>query len=272
MMVGDHKMKNNYFKGMYYKFITKDGFSFAIIDGDMANAKVIQLITPDKSYLVNDFFNVSIANDEIRLNVNEDGLSLRGRIDIINKHPLKKDVMGILRHLPLECKHNIYSMYGDTIGYIYLNDHFHSLNDGVSYIEGDEGCNFPKEYVWINALNKEYGITLAIATIPIGKKSNFKGAFFIYKDSNLEINFSSLNGLKITKIGTSTIILKKGKYLITVEVPILKGIELLAPRDGVMSYLVHEAIDTTISITVIFKHKTIVRKENIKASLERVNL
>lgn len=265
-------MKNNYFKGIYYKFISNDDFTFALIDGDMVNGKVVQLITPTDSYLISYPYEVNIANDEIRLNVSQKGLTLKGRINLINKHPLKKDVMGILRHLPIECKHNIYSMYGDTIGYIYLNDHFYSLNDGVSYIEGDEGCNFPKDYVWLNALNKEYGITLAIATIPIGKKSNFKGAFFIYKDSNLEINFSSLNGLKITKIGTSTIILKKGKYLITVEVPILKGIELLAPRDGVMSYLVHEAVDTTISITVIFKHKTIVRKENIKASLERVNL
>lgn len=265
-------MKNNYFKGIYYKFKTKDGLTFALIDGDMANGKTVQFITPTHSYLISNPYEVNIANDEIKLNITQDNLSLRGRINLINKHPLKKDVMGILRHLPLECKHNIYSMYGDTIGYIYLNDEFHTLNDGVSYIEGDEGSNFPKDYIWLNALNKDYGITLAIASIQLNKKVNFKGAFFIYKDSQLEINFSTLNGLKIVEINGSTITLKKGKYLIRVEVPTLVGKELLAPKNGVMSYSIHEAVDTTVSIAVKFKHKTLVKKENIKASLERVNL
>ena len=115
-------MKNNYFKGIYYKFKTKDGFSFALIDGDMANGKVVQLITPINSYLISNPYEVNIGNDEIRFNVSQNDLSLKGRINIVSKNTLKKDIMGILRHLPIECKHNIYSMYGDTIGYIYLNN------------------------------------------------------------------------------------------------------------------------------------------------------
>lgn len=265
-------MKRKYFKGKYYKFICEDGYTFAFIDGDMENGKVMQLIDKDHSYIIKNPNQIIVNQNEIMFNVTQPGLDLIGKITFLNKHPLNKDVMGILRILPLECKHNIYSMYGDTQGQILINNKYHSLNGGVSYIEGDEGSNFPKDYIWMNALNKDYGITLAIAHIPLNKKSSFLGSFFVYKDSNQEINFSSLNGLKIDEIDKDKIVLKKGNYLITVETPNFVGKELLAPKDGAMSYSIHEAVETTISITVKFKNRTLVRKENIKASLERVNL
>lgn len=265
-------MKNNYFKGIYYKFITKDGFNFALIDGNMANGKVIQLITSEKSYLIKDINNINIKDNKITFNINEEDLSIKSEITLNNKHPLKKDVMGILRHLPIECKHNIYSMYGDTTGYININNKLYNLDEGVSYIEGDEGNSFPKNYIWLNALDKDYGITLAIASIPLGRKIKFKGSFFLYKDSKLEMNFSTLNRLKITQISDSFLLLKKGKYLIRVELPKINGKELLAPRNGVMSYSIHEAVDTNISLFVTYKHETLIKKENIKASLERVNI
>lgn len=265
-------MKNNYFKGKYYKFQTADGYTFALIDGDMADSKVIQFIDEEKTYYINNKEQIKICNSFFSFDISQDDLTLKGKIGLLSTHKPKKDVMGVLRVIPVECRHNIYSMYGDTVGKILLNGRFHSLLGGSCYIEGDEGINFPREYIWMNVLNKDYGFTLAIASIPLGKKINFKGCFLVYKDSLNEYVYSTLNGLKIDLISTNKISLHKGSTKFEILLSNVEGKPLLAPKQGIMAYSIHEAIKSKVSFLIKNKHKIIINKDNVYASVERVNL
>lgn len=264
-------MKQNYFKGKYYKFINKDGFTFALIDGDMANGKVIQIIFPDHSYKIEDIDSIRIQNDSVSFSVMQDDLTLFGTIYLDSLNPIKKDVMGILRILPIECKHNIYSMYGNVHGIINYNKKSIPFEGGYSYIEGDEGTNFPTKYIWFNSIGNDYGITCAIAEIPFFK-TTFLGSFLIIKVKNKDYVFSTLNGLKIKRITDNEIFLKKGRYRFLLNIQNGKTSPLLAPKEGKMSIYIHEAISTKTNIFFNKKRAQILKIENVNCSLERVNI
>ena len=97
--------------------------------------------------------------------------------------------MGPFKYLPLECKHQIYSMRHYINGSLNINDINHSYTNSLGYIEGDSGTNFPKKYIWYNSVTNDATLTFAIATIPLFKFIKFKVllCFIKTEDKDLEV-------------------------------------------------------------------------------------
>ncbi|MCQ2801319.1 MAG: hypothetical protein MJ222_01500 [Bacilli bacterium] len=264
--------KKNYFFGKYYKFVNQLGYSFALIDADTSKGKVIQLINENESYVINDPKQICVGENNIEFNVNQEGLTIIGCLSIGTLHPLDRDVMGCLRYMNLQCKHNIYSMYHKVGGRLIINGILHSFLNGVGYIEGDEGTSFPKKYIWFNSINYDYGLTLAIATIPLCKVFRFTGCFLTIKDEDQEFVFSSLNGLRICKISKYLLILRKGSYVFKLYLDDSIGQKLYAPDKGEMKYFIHEAIKVISGFELFHKGKLIFNRYDVQGSLERVNM
>ena len=264
--------KKNYFFGKYYKFVNKEGYSFALIDADTSKGKMIQLINENESYVINDPTQVRIGENIIEFNVVQEGLTIKGSLTMDELHPLAKDVMGILRKCHIPCKHNIYSMYHKVGGELVINNVLHSFLNGIGYIEGDEGFSFPKRYIWFNSVNYDYGLTLAIATIPLCKVFRFTGCFLTIKDEEHEYVFSSLNGLRICKISKYLLILRKGSYVFKLYLNESIGQKLYAPEQGEMKYFIHEAIKVISGFELFHQGNLVFSRYDVQGSLERVDM
>ena len=161
-------MKKNRFFGKYYKFISDDDFVFALIVSTANEGDMLQLVTKEKGYFIENTKAVSIIDNKVTIDIDEQGISLKGTLLLGEFHPLSKPVMGPFTHLPMECRHEIYSMYHTVNGTLTLdNNRTLSFTDARGYIEGDSGTNFPRNYIWYNSLLFEQTVTLAIATIPL---------------------------------------------------------------------------------------------------------
>ena len=261
-------MKKNKFFGKYYKFVSKDGFSFAIITASSNEGDHIQLITKEKTYFNIDANSFKIDGSKIDISIDNEDLILKGSIVLKELHPLKKDVMGPFRFMPLECKHNIYSMYHEVDGNITFNDNTYSLDYG--YIEGDEGTNFPKKYIWYNSVSEDYGITFAVASIPFGPIT-FTGllCFISYKDKEFRMTTYNLGKVKVNS--PSNIVISKGKIKleITIDEEILKGAhDLKAPIKGSMDRYIKENVAIPSKAKLFYKDELILQTDDPYSSYE----
>ena len=100
-------MKKNRFFGKYYKFISDDGYIFALIVSRANEGDMLQLVTPTKSYFIDDTKSVSIDGDIVDISIHQDDISIEGRLTLGELHPLNKKVMGPFTHLPMQCRHEI---------------------------------------------------------------------------------------------------------------------------------------------------------------------
>ena len=267
------KNKKNYYFGKYYKFISSEGFEFSLIDADTQNGRVVQIITKEKSYKIKNPNEVNILNDEIiSLDINQKNLKMSGMIYISNKHPLKKDVMGILRYININTKHNVYSMYHSLDGKVNVNDKLISFNGGYGYIEGDEGSTFPDKYIWLNSIGENFGVTISIARIEILKRFHIMGAFLIIKDNAHEYVFSTLNGLKIENIGKYLISVRKGRYKFKLFLGDYSSLPLLSPVNGHLVNTIGENLSIKVGYELYKGKEKIFSKYNVEASIERVDL
>lgn len=261
-------MKKNYFFGKYYKFISLDGFSFAVIISTANEGDKIQLITQKKSYQVDDTNSIKVNGNEITFNVNQEDLIIKGSITLGELHPLKRRVMGPFSFIPfMQCRHNIYSMFHDLSGSISINNESHSFNNGYGYIEGDEGRSFPSRYIWYNSVKKDHGVTMAIATIPFGL-IKFIGILCFIKSKDKEYYLSTYNLVKAKKISEEEIILKKRDYEFILKITPKEGHKLKAPVLGNMDRYIKENL--VISTSYIFKKKDkiILKDKDELSSLE----
>ena len=108
-------MKNKFF-GIYYKHQSVNGYTIAVIDSISNEGKMVQIITNEKAYLLKDINQIDISFNGINFNVHQDDLEIIGNISYGPLLKPKKDIMSYYRYLPIECKHQIYSMYQDISG------------------------------------------------------------------------------------------------------------------------------------------------------------
>lgn len=256
-----------YFFGKYYKFINNDGFSFAVIISESNDGPELQVITSDGGYVINDKNAVKVIDHQINFNIKQKDISLTGSITLGELHPLKRKVMGPFSILPLECRHEIYSMYHTLTGNIAYKNKTYSFDGGVGYIEGDRGVNFPKKYVWYNSVKNAQSVTLAIATIPIGF-IKFIGVLCFIKTKNNEYYLSTYNLVKLKKISPTQIILKKRKYTFTLDVLGDGGHLLKAPVKGKMSRYIKENLKVKTHYSFKEGEKIILEATDENSSLE----
>ena len=261
-------MKKNRFFGKYYKFINKDLFSFAIIVSTANEGDMLQVITPDKSYYINDPKSVEAGDNTITFNINQDDITLSGKITLGELHPLKKKVMGPFTYLPMECRHEIYSMYHTIKGNLLIDGKEVSFDNGIGYIEGDSGTNFPKRYVWYNSVTPDVTATFALASIPLFSFIHFTGILCFIKTKEKEYYLSTYNGAKLRKISEEEIIISKGKYSFVLKMNTKDGHLLKAPVKGNMDRYIKENLNTLTTYTLLKKDETILQIEDPLSSLE----
>ena len=260
--------KKNYFFGKYYKFISNDGYTFALIVSTANEGDMLQLVTPTKGYFIDDTKSVSIHDNVVDIDIHQDDISLKGRLELGELHPLSKKVMGPFSYLPMECVHEIYSMYHTVNGSLLLNNRKLLFTDARGYIEGDSGTNFPKKYIWYNSVT-EYGtVTLAIATIPLLGFINFTGLLCFFKTKDKEYRFTTYNNGKIVSKSEKEIIIRKGKYRFILSIPYIGGHDLKAPVKGNMVRYIKENINVPTSYKLLYKGDTLLEVDDELSSLE----
>lgn len=259
-------MKNRFF-GKYHKFISDDGYVFACIDSFANEGKMLQVITPDGSYLIEDTTAFSASEKAVDFNIHKDSLSVVGHLDIGALRPLKTKVMGPFTYLPLECKHEIYSVYHTLNGVLKINGKDVTFTNSPGYIEGDSGRNFPKKYIWYNSVAKNRSVTMAIATIPIGF-IRFIGILCFVTVGGKEYKLCTYNFAKALEISENKIAIKKGRLTFTLNIENGEGHKLKAPVSGNMDRYIKESVTLKTDYSLTFDGKTIIEAEDPLSSLE----
>lgn len=264
-------MKKNYFFGKYYKFISKYDFSMAIIIANSNEGKSIQLITNSCSYQIKDIQSIKIVDENhFIFSVNQDDLSVEGDLYLGALNPLSKKVMGPFSYIPfMECKHDIYSMFHSISGNITINSTKISFDDGIGYIEGDKGRNFPKKYIWYNSVLPNKTITLAIARIPFGFIS-FTGVLCFIKTEKKEYYFCTWNRVKIKELTEGHIKIKKGRYVLNIDVNLKEGHCLKAPVKGNMTRYIKENLSIPSKYCLSYNNRILLQEEDEFSSCEWV--
>lgn len=262
-------MKKNRFFGKYYKFISDDSsFSFAVIISTANEGDMLQVITPHKAFLINNTKSVEVKGSIITFDINQDDLVIKGELTLGELHPLKKKVMGPFTYLPMECRHEIYSMHHTLKGNLLVDGEEISFNKGIGYIEGDSGTNFPKKYVWYNSVASDVTATFALASIPLFGLIHFTGILCFIKTKEKEYYLSTYNGAKLRKISEEEIIISKGKYSFVLKMNNKDGHLLKAPVKGNMDRYIKENLNTLTTYTLLKKDEAILQVDDPLSSLE----
>lgn len=244
-------MKKNRFFGKYYKFISDDRFCFAVIKSHANEGDMLQVITPSKASFITDPSSMKIEGNVIAFDINQEDISIKGTITLGELHPLKKKVMGPFTYLPMECRHEIYSMHHTLKGNLLIDGKEISFNNGIGYIEGDSGTNFPKRYVWYNSVTREATATFALASIPLFGFIHFTGILCFIKTKEKEYYLSTYNGAKLKKISEEEIIISKGKHSFVLKMNTRDGHLLKAPVKGNMDRYIKENLNTLTTYTLL---------------------
>ena len=158
-------------------------------------------------------------------------------------------------------------MYQDISGTLKINNVDICFDNGNGYIEGDKGRNFPKEYLWLNAINNEASLTLAVATIPLGL-INIIGITSLIEYQSKEYRFGTYNFAKATLISKNHITVKKGKYILDISIDDFNGLPLKAPVKGDMVRYIHECPSVSIRYTLTKNGKILMDISHPYASFE----
>jgi len=283
------KRKKNYFEGWYFKNTNKN-YGISFIPGININNNnkndFIQIITTDSSYFIdydiNDFefsyepFYIKIGNnyfskDGIIIDINDKkhSLIIKGNIKYsnnknININLFNPNIMGPFSYIPfMECNHAILSMKSIANGFININNKEIIFNNDTSYIEKDWGISFPKSYIWCQGndfKNKNISFMLSIADIPF-KIFNFRGFICSLIINDKEYRFTTYNNAKIVKYDIYDdkldIVIKKGKYYLSVKSNCGSGFKLISPVKGKMNKDIIESISSKLKITLKKDNKII---------------
>ena len=261
-------MAKNCFFGKYYKFIAPDGDTFALIQSHSNEGDMLQLITKDGAHLIDDPHSLAIEGNKAKIHIEQEDIKMVGEIVLGELHPLSHKVMGPFTYLPMECRHEIYSMSHNLRGSLTINGIDKSFTGGLGYIEGDSGTNFPKKYIWYNSVLNNATVTFAIATIPLFGFIRFVGLLCFIKTKDKEYRFCTYNGGKPSKISKQEIVIKKGRYEFSLKIPHLGGHDLKAPVKGDMVRYIKENINVPTSYQLTYKNKVLLANEDPYSSLE----
>ena len=248
-------MKKHFF-GIYYKHQSKDGYTIAVIVSTSNEGDMVQIIDNDKSYQIKDIKSVDVSFQGINFDVHQHDIEITGHLQYGQLTKPKKDVMSYYRYLPIECKHQIYSMNHSLSGSLIINGKTINFDGGDGYMEGDKGRNFPKQYLWFNASSKEVAITLAVATIPLGL-IKIMGTTSLIVHNNKEYRFGTYNFARAKIIEKDHILIKKGKYKLEIFIDDHDGHALKAPVKGDMIRTIHECPSVKARCVLSKNNKTI---------------
>jgi len=293
------KMKNkNFFEGWYFKLVSKDmKHSIAVIPGifmDSSNERshsFIQFLNGDNldySYIRYDcnlFYSnpnnlsITIKNNNfslngININLNEQGLSISGKIKFKNlfKWPdtlLNPGSMGFYNYLRfMQCYSQVCAMNMDLVGALTINGKALDFTGGKGYIEKNWGKAFPFSWNWVqcNTFNNiEASLSCSIGYIPF-LGSNFRGFLIGLLVDKEFYKFTTINRSKlIIKQHLSDITLNvcNNKYLLEIRTVTNKNMYMMlnGPRDNKMIPLVQETLSGTVFVKLTDRQENIIFKD-----------
>lgn len=284
--------KKNFFEGWYFKH-QYNGKSIAFIPGINVDEKgerysFIQIITDENTYNINydykDFYvnkdklEVKIAEnifskEGICLNIINEEISIKGSLQYKDITPIKYDIMGPFSIFPfMECNHGVISLYHEVSGSLKINNREEDIRKGRGYIEKDWGTSFPKTYMWIHSndfYNEKISVMVSIADIPF-LGTEFKGCIAVVYYKGKEYRFATYNGVKILKYNKDSLIIKRGKYKLEIDIKENNPQELLAPNKGAMSRIICENISCKARFKFYENKKIVFDLESNNTSFEYV--
>ena len=113
-------------------------------------------------------------------------------------------------------------------------------------------------------------ITFAIASIPLFGFIHFTGLLCFIKSEDKEYWLCTYNFAKIQKISDKEIIIKKGKYSLSLSINIKDGQLLQAPEKGNMIRYIKENLNVLTSYTFTYKDNVLYKVEDPLSSLEYI--
>ena len=249
-------MWNRGFAGWYYKHQRQDDM-IAFIPGRAESGAFVQMLTPEGSrqFMLPE---LSIKGDSVRAGgclFSPDGCrvelpGVRGEIVYGKLTPLRRDIMGPFRYLPMECRHGVVSMAHTLSGSLIVDGVRHCFDGGMGYVEKDSGTSFPSAYQWLqcNDFPQPCALMAALARIPLGK-GGFTGCICSILYRGREYRFATYGGVRILKADAEQIRLAQGKRLLAVEIcPTHGGHPLYAPCRGRMTGIIRESANAAIRV------------------------
>jgi len=286
--------KKNYFEGWYFKNIDKEkqnalaiipGIAFGSTNADAhAFIQILYKSQEKLSYIkydANDFkfnenkFEIEIGKNyfsskEMTLNINEDEVSIEGRLIFDNiisfpKNIFRPGIMGPFSFIPfMECYHGVVNIHHESSGCLRYNNNIINYDGGYGYIEKDWGKSFPRKWIWFqsNHFNKDdAAVMFSIAEIPWLSKS-FIGFISFLRIKNMIYYFATYTNAKIKKLDICgkclDIIIRDKDYEIRMSVENDSYGQLKAPFRGEMSRNIYESINAKVKVKMIDKHKNFI--------------
>jgi hypothetical protein len=247
---------DKYFQGWYYRCQT-DEQALAVIASFHKTARgdfcTVQIITDTAAYHARfpyeDFRKQGhqihigknrFGKDGISLDIQTPQLRAAGSLSFGPPTPLGYDIMGPFRYIPfMQCRHSVYSLRHSVDGQLWLNGEAHVLRGGVGYSEGDRGRSFPNRYAWAQCSFPEGCLMLCVADIPLAGLC-FTGILGIVLLGGKEYRLATYLGAKAVSIQNGEVIVRQGRFCLTVRQLDAPGHPLQAPVGGAMTRIIHE--------------------------------
>lgn len=242
-------MRRKGFEGWYFKH--QNGRNMiAFIPGKAESGAFVQMITQDGSrqFSVPD---LSVDGGVIRAGsclfsrrgckIDLPGVS--GEVAYGALTPLRSDIMGPFRFLPMECRHGVISMAHTLSGSLTVDSEQISFSGGTGYLEKDSGTSFPSSYLWLQCSDFPEPCTMmaSIAHIPFCG-SSFQGCICAIVYGGREYRLATYCGVRIHAASADHICLSQGKLLLEIDMkPSCGGHPLRAPVKGRMSGTIRES-------------------------------
>lgn len=273
-----------YFKGCYFKCCTEDktiAFIPAYHDCNNKKSASLQIITDDAAFHI-PFHTIQYSDKPlyiklgdckftehgISLNYHSNNLSVKGVLRFQSLSPIRYDIMGPFALVPfMQCRHSVYSMTHKINGQIIVNNQKYAFHNGISYIEGDRGTSFPKQYIWTQCCFEQGSLMLSVADIPMFG-FHFTGIIGVILLNGKEFRIATYLGATVKCISTNTVTIKQGNYTLTARLQKKNAQPLLAPSNGNMCRTIHESASCQAYYRFSYKQKVLCEFSSNKASFE----
>ncbi|MBQ8934943.1 MAG: hypothetical protein IJ049_00860, partial [Oscillospiraceae bacterium] len=206
--------------------------------------------------------------DGMFLNLSTNTLSVTGKLRFDAHSPLRYDIMGPFRYVPLmECKHSVFSMRHTVNGRLRINGRTYSFSDGTGYIEGDRGRSFPSQYAWTQCSFEGGSLMLSVAEIPLGGL-RFTGVISVVQLGDKEYRLATYLGARVLKNSGGEIVLRQGALTLKATLLDDSAYSLAAPVDGAMTRLIRENAACHARYHLSRGGRTLLSVESFRASFE----
>ncbi len=178
----------------------------------------------------------------LRLNINQNGVTLRGTLVFGAPVRPRYDIMGPFAAVPfMQCRHKVYSLRHSVNGRVEINGKPLVFANGIGYLEGDCGASFPQHYLWTQCLLDGGGsVMLSVASIPF-LNGTFEGIIGIVYLHGHEYRIATYCGAKVAAVSSGKAVVRQGALCFTAELLACEAHPLQAPVNGNMSRIIHES-------------------------------